>query len=232
MDHPLLRAAIRSLLSEMSHYAPVKRDYAARFPHLAKGHESTFEDSLAEAVGACRELGDAPFLYRAHRAKEKSTGILVVKTEGWRKGRMALTMKTDPGYEKFMEQLVSTLGFENIVYTSFGSGRPQFGSPEVFLPLQPYEVAWNPKVDDLFVVYRKAIKEGTDPDEVIEGYQRGWPSSAPAGTEVIVDCDRYMLLSPSTMAHTLFYHDKAGASNLMKATTYNELADALSTVKR
>jgi hypothetical protein len=48
------------------------------------------------------------------------------------------------------------------------------------------------------------------------------------GTEVLVDVDKYVLLSPSIMSHTLFYRDKAGAAKLMTASTYGELAEALS----
>ena len=53
-------------------------------------------------------------------------------------------------------------------------------------------------------------------------------AAAVAAGGVLVDVDKYVLLSPSIMSHTLFYRDKAGAAKLMTASTYGELAEALS----
>ena len=62
MDHPLLRAAIRSLLGEMSHYAPVKGATAAEFPHLAAGHASSLEEALSAVVERCKDESCFPFV--------------------------------------------------------------------------------------------------------------------------------------------------------------------------
>lgn len=231
MDHPLLRTAIRSLLSEMSHYSPVKAATAAQFPHMAKGHDSTWEEALSEALEACRSLGDRPLLYRGHAFKGKSSGVVIVKSdpEGWRRGRMGLTMSISPVYAEFMEELTGTLGMANVVYTSFGAGRSTFGSPSLFVPLSPAKVAYNPEVYDLYIDWKKhAEGEGRGADEMIEGYVEGWPTDLPRGTEVLVDCDRYALLSSEILKHTLFYRDKEGQAALDRVKTYSDLADVIS----
>ena len=231
MNHPLLRAAIRSLLSEMSHYSPVKAATAAAFPHLAKGHETSFEESLSDAAAACRSLGDRPLLYRAHRVKGKSSGIVVVASdpEGWKRGRMGLTMSISPAYAEFMEELTGKLGMKNVVYTSFGVGRSVFGSPSLFIPLSPAVVAYNPEVYDVYVDWKKhSEEEGRGGDEMIEGYVEDWPTDLPPGTEVLVDCDRYALLSPEILKHTLFYRDREGQAALDRVKTYSDLADVIS----
>lgn len=231
MDHSLLRTAIRSLLSEMSHYSPVKAATAAQFPHMAAGHDSTWEEALSEAAEACRSLGDRPLLYRAHAFKGKSSGVVVVKSdpEGWRRGRMGLTMKISPAYKDFMERLTDALGMANVVYTSFGVGRSAFGSPSLFVPLSPAVVAYNPEVYDVYADWKeRTAGEGSGGDEMIEGYVEGWPTDLPRGTEVLVDCDRYALLSPEILKHTLFYRNKEGQAALDGVKTYLDLAEVIS----
>lgn len=230
MDERLFRKYVKALLIEMSHYAPVKKDYAERFPHLTKGHASTLEETLDEVVEACRELGDTPFLFRVHNIKGKSSGVVVVNSdpEGWRRGRMGLTAKIDSKYESFMEDLTSKLGLTHVVYTSFGKGRYDFGTASIFVPISSYKAVWNPEVSDVYVKFKDRTESGATLEDVIAGYKTGWPSSAPSGIEVIVDVDKYVLVSREILSHTMFYRDKKGAEKLMQARTYSELADALS----
>lgn len=214
----------------MSHYAPIKAATADQFPHMAKGHASSLEESLSVAAEACRGLGDSPLLFRVHHVKGKTSGVVVVTAdpEGWRRGRMGLTAKIDPKYESFMVDLTSSLDLSQVVYTSFGKGRHDFGSASIFVPLSPRKIVWNPEVSDIYVTFKERMKKGESMDDVIEGYRGGWPSSAPLGTEVIVDVDRYMLLSPEILKHTLFYRDKESAAALDKVKTYSDLADVIS----
>ena len=230
MDHPLLRAAIRSLLGEMSHYAPVKGATAAQFPHLAAGHAASLEEALSSVVERCRDLGDAPLLYRGHSTgKTKSSGVVVVSAEpeGWRRGRMALRLKTDRRYRDFMEGLVSSLGFTNLVYTTVGKPHAVLGAgASIFVPDGSFTAAWNRDVDDLGVTF-KGTTDDAGLEAVIDGYETGWPVTAPTGTEVIVDVDRYFVVSLETLKHTLFYRDAEGARALDPAKTYRDVAEAI-----
>ena len=233
-DHPLLRAAIRSLLSEMAHFAPVKASTAAEFPHLAKGHAASLEATLSEVVSRCGALGSAPLLYRGHSTgKTRSSGVVVVTAdpEGWRRGRMGLTLKTDPRYRGFMEELVSSLGFTNLVYATVGKPHSTLGAgSSIMVPDEPFTAAWNRRVVDLGVAFKESKNDDEALKSVIEGYESGWPVTAPTGTEVIVDVERYFVLSLETLSHTVFHRDRKGASDLMSATTYGEIADVLSRV--
>jgi hypothetical protein len=233
-DHPLLRAAIRSLLSEMAHYAPVKAATAAQFPHLVKGHPSSLEEILSEVVSRCGALGSAPLLYRGHSTgKTKSSGVVVVTAdpEGWRRGRMGLSLKMDDRYRSFMEELVSSLGFTNLVYATVGKPHSTLGAgSSIMVPDEHFTAAWNRDVVDLGVAFKESKNDDEVLKSVIEGYESGWPVTAPMGTEVIVDVDRYFVLSLETLAHTLFHRDRKGSADLMGATTYGEIAEVLSRV--
>ena len=234
MDHPLLRAAIRSLLSEMAHYAPVKASTAAQFPHLAAGHATSLEESLSEAVSRCGALGSAPLLYRGHSTgKTRSSGVVVVTAdpEGWRRGRMGLALATDPRYRGFMEDLVSSLGFTSLVYATVGKPHSTLGAgSSIMVPDGSFTAAWNRDVVDLGVAFKESRNDDDALRSVIEGYETGWPVTAPTGTEVIVDVDRYFVLSLETLSHTLFHRDRETAADLMAAATYGEIADVLSRV--
>jgi len=230
MDHTLLRAAIRSLLGEMSHYAPVKGATAAQFPHLAAGHAASLEEALSSVVERCRDLGDSPLLYRGHSTgKTKSSGVVVVSAEpeGWRRGRMALRLKTDRRYRDFMEELVSSLEFTNLVYTTVGKPHAVLGAgASIFVPDGSFTAAWNRDVDDLGVTF-KGTTDDAGLKAVIGGYETGWPVTAPTGTEVIVDVVRYFVVSLEILKHTLFYRDAEGAAALDSSKTYRDIAEAI-----
>jgi len=229
-DHPLLRAAIRSILSEMAHYAPVKGATAAEFPHLAAGHPAVLEEILSEVISRCGALGSAPLLYRGHSTgKTKSSGVVVVtaEPEGWRRGRMGLSLRMDDRYRRFMEELVSSLGFTNLVYATVGKPHSTLGAgSSIMVPDEPFTAAWNRDVDDLGVTFKGATDDA-ELEAVIDGYETGWPVTAPTGTEVIVDVDRYFVVSLETLKHTLFYRNAEGAAALGAAKTYSDLAAAL-----
>ena len=143
---------------------------------------------------------------------------------------MALRLKTDPRYRGFMEDLVSSLGFTNLVYTTVGKPHSTLGAgSSIFVPDVDFTAAWNRDVVDLGVKYGET-SDDAELKTVIDGYETGWPVTASTGTEVLVDADTYFVVSLETLAHTLFHRDRAGASDLMRARSYREIADVLSRV--
>jgi hypothetical protein len=219
-----LRKLIRSTIEEMAHRAPAGAE---------------LDELLVDVEAACRRLGDAPLLYRGHDlgssrmrmgsrmvdVPKRSSGVVVVTAEpaGLKGGRMALTTKMNPGYSKFMEDLVGSLGFKNVVYTTLGKGHGLFGvDAGVFVPVGSFKAAWNPGVEDLYVTHNQAE---TDDEKrgIIDGYDKGWPVSAPVGTEVLVDVDEYFLVSLKILSHV---HEEI-RDKLMNVSTYSELADVL-----